>query len=106
MDESQFIELADNVLQKISDKIEEYDEDYTLEVDLLDGILNIELPDGGEYVINRHDSTQEIWLSSPSSGASHFAYEEDEEVWMDSNDNELLEMLQNELEVYINIELY
>lgn len=44
------------------------------DVDLLEDILTITLPEGGQYVINRHGVTQQIWVSSPFTGAHHFAY--------------------------------
>ncbi len=105
MDNSDFILLAEETLQTIYDAIEAADQEFTLEVDLLGGVLNIELPDGGEYVINKHAPTTQIWLSSPTSGASHFSYDEDDERWTDTSGNDLHEMLQSELERYdINLE--
>ena len=35
------------------------------------GILQIELPDGGAYVVNKHTPNRQIWVSSPKSGAWH-----------------------------------
>lgn len=100
MENSDFTILAEETLQAIYDAIEAADESFILEVDLMDNVLNIELPDGGEYVINKHDASGQIWLSSPMSGASHFSYDEDDERWTDSSGNDLYEILQNELERY------
>ncbi|MBI2708017.1 MAG: iron donor protein CyaY [Proteobacteria bacterium] len=46
------------------------------DVDMLDDTLTIILPGGEQYVINKHGVTQQIWVSSPFTGAHHFAYQE------------------------------
>ncbi len=43
------------------------------DIELSEGVLSLELEDGGVYLINRHIPLQQIWLSSPQSGAWHFA---------------------------------
>ena len=103
MNETEFIKLSEQTLQNILDKIEEADKEYKIEIDLIDGILNIDLPDGGQYIINKHLASKEIWLSSPKSGASHFSYQEDE--WLDSKGNNLFKMLNKELSALIELNL-
>ncbi len=95
MENSEFIKLAEDTILHISDKIEDSDTDYILDTDLLGGILHIELPEGGQYVINKHDPSKQIWMSSPISGASHFSY--DGTHWVDSKGHELHNMLASEL---------
>jgi frataxin len=95
MDNTEFTQIAEACLQNIYDLIEAADTQYLLEVDLLDGILNIELPDGGQYIINKHNASKQIWLSSPVSGASHFSYMGGE--WRDSKGRELMEMMREEM---------
>lgn len=53
----------------------------TIDVEYQNGILTLDLEDGGQYVINRHGPNREIWLSSPQSGAWHFAYDEAGGAW-------------------------
>jgi len=73
MDESRFSTLAGEMLERIADKVDEVlGED--IDVDLLGGILTLSLEAGGQYVINKHAPNREIWMSSPVSGAIHFAY--------------------------------
>lgn len=67
-----FERQASQVLDGLFEQIEAQLGDW-LEVDLESGILTLELPDGGNYVINKHAPNREIWLSSPKSGAWHFA---------------------------------
>ncbi len=45
------------------------------EIDLEEGVLRVEFEDKGIYLLNRHAPLSQIWLSSPKSGAWHFALE-------------------------------
>lgn len=45
-----------------------------------DNIFRIAFENGNEILISRHDSSEEIWIASPS-GAFHFRWEN--EVWVD-----------------------
>ena len=73
MDEPEFERQAGKVLDRLMAEIEDQAGD-DLEVDLEGGILTIELPDGGQYLLNKHAPNREIWLSSPKSGAWHFRH--------------------------------
>jgi frataxin len=73
MDEPEFERAAGKVLNGLMAQIEDQAED--LEVDLQGGILTIELPSGGQYLLNKHAPNREIWLSSPKSGAWHFRHD-------------------------------
>lgn len=73
-DESAFHANADRTLAGLFERIEDILGD-ALDVDLQGGILTIELGSGAQYVINKQAPNRQIWLSSPSSGASHFAYQ-------------------------------
>lgn len=72
MNQAEFERRAGEVLDALFEQIEAELGDW-LDVDMSGGILQIELPDGGTYVINKHGPNREIWLSSPKSGAWHFA---------------------------------
>jgi len=71
--ESEFETRADEVLESLMETLENALGDL-LDVDLEGGILSIELDSGGQYVINKHKPNRQIWMSSPTSGASHFEY--------------------------------
>lgn len=61
---SRFLEnLAENLDGQVGDVVD---------VDLSGGVLTLELLDGRQYVINKHQPMQQVWLSSPVSGAWHF----------------------------------
>ena len=72
MNQAEFERLAAQALDSLFEQIEDQLGDW-LDVELSGGILQIELPDGGAYVVNKHAPNREIWVSSPRSGAWHFA---------------------------------
>lgn len=75
MNQVDFERQAGQILESLFERIEEQLGDW-LEVDLEGGILKLELPDGGTYIVNKHAPNREIWLSSPKSGAWHFSLAE------------------------------
>jgi len=83
LDETRFATLADATLRRLMDAIDEAGAD-SLETDLRDGILTIDLESGGHYVVNKHAPNREIWVSSPASGAWHFAFDEGQREWRDT----------------------
>ncbi|MET1028541.1 MAG: iron donor protein CyaY [Dongiaceae bacterium] len=74
MDQAAFDRQAAAVLEDLFDKIDDQLGDQ-LDVDYEGGILTLKLQDGRTYLINKHAPNREIWLSSPVSGAWHFAWE-------------------------------
>lgn len=85
LDESRFASLADPLLERIADAVEDAMDDA--DADLHAGILTLTLPGIGQYVINKHSPNREIWLSSPRSGAHHFAWNGDR--WMSTRNSEI-----------------
>ncbi|TDQ84225.1 frataxin [Dongia mobilis] len=75
MDEATFDKLADATLKALMAEIEDGVADGIEDIDLQGSVLTIELEDGGTYVINKHAANKEIWLSSPKSGAAHYAFD-------------------------------
>ena len=82
LDESRFVSLADHLIERIADAVE--DNLDTADADIHSGILTITIPGQGQYVINKHTPNREIWVSSPKSGAYHFAWRD--EVWVSTRD--------------------
>lgn len=69
------------------------------DVDLGEDALLITLPTHKQYIINKHGVTQQLWVSSPFTGAHHFAYQEG--AWMCTRTGIRLEdLLKNERETY------
>ena len=82
---------ATRTLRAMAERIEDRLSD-ALEVELQGGILTIELEDGRQFVVNKHSPTRQIWLSSPFSGATHFARDATG-AWRSTRGEETLTML-------------
>jgi frataxin len=91
MENSQFERLADATLAQLLSAIEAAAGD--LDAEVVNGILTIELESGGKYLLNRHAPNRELWLSSPVSGAWHFAWSEGENAWISTRGAERLNAL-------------
>jgi frataxin len=105
LDESTFETLARDILERFMDAIDEAMGDV-LDVDILGGVLTVELDSGGQYVINKHAPSRQIWVSSPVSGASHFDYDGDAGQWVSTRGGaSLSELLSGELTAATGIAL-
>ena len=100
MRDSDFAIQVINVLNKIVEMIEHYDNESLIDIDLSDNILTL-INDQGTYVINKQSAVQEIWLSSPVSGPFHFSYQEG--VWQSRNGAILDKILSDELQIKIDL---
>lgn len=87
MDESTYHELADIALEKLYEFLEGLEDtlDDPPDVELQMGVLTVTLEagryEGRQYVINKHTPTQQIWVSSPLTGAGYFAYDKPRNGW-------------------------
>lgn len=98
MDDSEFDRLATLTLKRLTTAIEDALEDILDDIELQGPVLTIKLEDGGTYVINKHGANQEIWLSSPKSGAAHFKPDLVTGAWLPTRGGEPLhERLEAEL---------
>ena len=71
MGDTAFETAAEAELNHLADRLEAASD--RIEVDFEAGVLTVELADGRQYLLNKHGVNREIWLSSPVSGAWHFA---------------------------------
>lgn len=85
LSESRFHAVADELLQTVVEAVDTKIGD-TAEVDLIGGVLTIDLGPKGQYVVNKHAPNRELWLSSPVSGAWHFQYDADADAWCSTRD--------------------
>ncbi len=94
MEYSKFCKLAEKEINRIYDILQEsgFDGDF----DLINNILHI-YTDQGEYIINQHSPSKQIWLSSPVSNAGYFSFNEDKSAWIDKNTQTLEARLVNDL---------
>jgi len=89
MDSTAFEDLAEKMIEFLFDAIDEAIGDDA-DVDLENGILTVELEDGRQYVINKHSPNQQIWLSSPISGAAHYKYDDATTAWISTRSSDVL----------------
>lgn len=90
MNDSEFTTLADAALKRIETALESCDADIDFAM-VSSGVLEIEFPDGGKIIVNRHSAAKEIWVAARA-GGFHFRW--DGTYWRDTRDNaELLAAL-------------
>ena len=96
MSDSAFESLADSLLAALEEQIADH-----ADAELQGGILTVE--DDGTWIINKHAPTRQVWLSSPRSGARHYAFESASGQWKDTRGGDhLLAHLGAELGVSLN----
>jgi CyaY protein len=86
MNESEYNDLVDQKFDAIEDSLEELDLDF----DQLEGVLNIECPDGSMIILSRQSATNEIWVAARS-GGYHLAMVDD--GWVCNRTNESFKSL-------------
>ena len=91
MSEQAFETMADSLLETLETELED--------AELQGGVLTVEA-DVGTWVVNKHAPTRQIWLSSPKSGARHYAFDAGSGLWKDTRGSgDLLSTLSGELGV-------
>lgn len=105
MEPSAFADLAEETLERLFDALDSAIGDNA-DVDFENGIVTVELEDGRQYVINRHAASQEIWVSSPLSGAAHYAFDQEVATWRSTRGGDVLrQSLQRELRQLFGAEI-
>ena len=88
LEESDFHERVDVLLEAIENALEQVDSDIDSEINA--GILTLEFANRSKVIVNRQTSNREIWVAAKS-GGFHFHF--DGAVWRDTRTNESLESL-------------
>ena len=90
--EQAFASLADSLLQSLEETI-----GAEGDAELQGGVLTVQ-GDAGTWLVNKHAPTRQIWLSSPKSGARHYAFDRASGLWKDTRSaGDLLSTLSDEL---------
>jgi frataxin len=93
MSDSAFETLADSLLEALEEE---------LDGELQGGVLTVE-GEAGTWIVNKHAATRQVWLSSPKSGARHYAFEQGSGLWQDTRGGtDLLSTLSGELGVALS----
>ena len=102
MTDATYEALANALLDDLFDHLDKAIGDEA-EVDFENGILTVELETGAQYVINKNTPTAQIWLSSPKSGAHHFAHDADSGRWASTRGgDDLLALLEKEFSITLD----
>ena len=92
--EQAFAILADSLLESLEEAI-----GAEGDAELQGGVLTVQ-GDTGTWLVNKHAPTRQIWLSSPKSGARHYAFDRASGLWKDTRGaGDLLSNLSDELGV-------
>ena len=92
MIDSAFETLADSLLATLEEALGDH-----VDAELQGGILTVE-GDEGTWIVNKHAPTRQVWLSSPRSGARHYAFDAGTGQWRDTRGgDDLLAVLGAEL---------
>ncbi|RTL56880.1 MAG: iron donor protein CyaY [Rhodocyclaceae bacterium] len=94
MNEQEFTELADAMLERIEQALERLqgsdgpDFDFELKPG---GVMELEFDNGSKIIVNRHGAAREIWLAARSGG---FHFRPENGRWVDTrNGDDLLDAL-------------
>lgn len=98
MNDAEFAQEAEKIIDKIAETIEEADPEGAIDIDLNAGILTLDT-EHGIFVINKQSAAKEIWLSSPISGPYHFVPKN--RAWVSRTGADLFAVLTEELKIAI-----
>ena len=94
MTDSAFESLANSLLDALEEGIGDH-----VDAERQGGVLTVE-GDDGTWIVNKHAPTRQVWLSSPRSGARHYAFDAASGQWQDTRGGgDLLATLSAELGV-------
>jgi len=84
MDENEYLRRADECLGAVAKWLETLDPD---EVDYTtgDGVVSMEFPDGGKFILSRQAATKQIWLAA-GARAWHYNRDAASARWIDDRD--------------------
>jgi CyaY protein len=86
MDESEFEQIANEMIHRIEAALDACDADLDFQL-AAGGVLEVEFADRSKIIVNRHGAAQEIWVAARS-GGFHFRFGEGQ--WRDTRSGEEL----------------
>lgn len=91
MDESEFNQRVDDILEQIEDAIEEIGADIDYET--AGGILTLTFNNDSKIIINRQTPVRQIWVAARQ-GGFHFVYNDNVDQWqLEGGEQELFAAL-------------
>ena len=98
-----FSEVAQAFLDKLFARLYSLEKQLGWDINERPGVLEVKIPAvPSVYLIHRHDTLEQIWVSSPISGGWHFTFNAQRNEWYDTRNNrQLSTMLFLEFKLYI-----
>lgn len=81
MDESRYLRLAEDALEKLESMLEGVDAD-DVDIERAGGVITLAFRDGKKCVVNTQRPTRQVWLAA-NARAWHFGYDEQSGRWLD-----------------------
>lgn len=95
MNESEFIDLAEETIEAIQAAIDESADD--IEYDEINGVLTLEFENNSQIIFSKQTPVKQLWMAAKA-GGFHFDYDEDSQQWVcDKGDKEDLHTMLNRL---------
>jgi len=84
-----FALLAEQTIEDLMARLETINALDDCDLDLIDGVFELEFEDGAKLVINRQAPVEQLWLASPE-GPAHFGYNTQSGEWENDKTGESL----------------
>lgn len=95
MNESEFVNLAEETIKAIQDAIDESNAD--IDCDEINGVLTLEFENGSQIIFSKQTPAKQLWMAAKA-GGFHFEYNDTTQQWLcDSGDKESLHTMLNHL---------
>ncbi len=93
MNDSEFHQLAEQLLSSIEEHIDNYEGDADIDCEINGGVMTLTFEDGSKIIINKQEAFHQIWLATKQ-GGYHYSYKNNE--WIcDRSGQEFKGMLAN-----------
>jgi len=93
MNESEFIDLAEDTIEAIQEAIDESGTD--IDYDEINGVLTLEFENGSQIIFSKQTPAKQLWMAAKA-GGFHFDYDETNQQWVcDSGKNETMVVMLN-----------
>ena len=89
MSHASFALHAEQTVEDLMERLEAIDALEDCDMDLIDGVFELEFDDGAKLIINRQEPVEQLWLASPE-GPAHFGYNGDSGEWENDKTGESL----------------
>ncbi|EPR3710324.1 iron donor protein CyaY [Providencia stuartii] len=79
MNDSEFHQLADQMMTSIEEHLDNYDGDADIDCETNGGVMTLSFEDGSKIIINRQEPFHQIWLATKQ-GGYHYDYKDNDWV--------------------------